>query len=269
MLIRKQTVANMFYPWDKRELLIMLNDFFNNTFIKWNNTFIKAVVCPHAWYVYSWETATYSYKIIKENWNDIKKKTIVLLCPSHYVNFGKVSVWLYDELETPLWNIKVDKKLWKKLINKFPEKFISDLTPHEKEHSLEVQLPFLKFIAWKDNFKVLPLVFWQTNPIEVWSILSGILKEEDIFLIVTSDLSHYENYTEAKQKDQITINNFLSLNTDNIILCSKACWINPWLALNEIARQNNWTPKLINYMNSWDTAWNKDKVVGYASVAYI
>lgn len=268
MFNRKTTVAWIFYPSDKNELKWLINNFMDNISTAEKIKDLKAVVCPHAWYIYSWQVAAYSYKTIQDNLDSISKKTIILLCPSHFVSLNKVAVWLYDELETPLGNLCVNKKLWDELINSYPDYFTENFEAFEQEHSLEVQLPFLKYIFWEKDIKILPLIFWWVDFKEIWKMLDLFYKREDLFFIVSSDLSHYKKYNEATTIDLNTLTTFLTTNSLIIAESADACWIYPWITLNEIATLNNWNPKLLKYLNSWDTAWDRDRVVGYASVIY-
>lgn len=267
MVTREMAVSNLFYSADKYYLEKKFRDFFS--WIK--SIFIprkpKALVCPHAGYIYSWQVASYSYKLLEHDLGKIPH-TIVLLCPSHYVNFKWVSVWLYDMLKTPFWDLEVDKLLAEKLLNDYPEHFTLNYKANNGEHSMEVQLPFLKYIIKDKNFKILPLIFWYSDPVIIWWILDEISKKYPLFYIVSSDLSHYMPYENAVKMDKKTINSFLSEDTQKIVNNAEACWVYPWLALNEIASRNKWQAKLLKYQNSWDTAWGKEQVVGYASLAY-
>jgi AmmeMemoRadiSam system protein B len=268
MLTRKVSVGGVFYPWDENELRWIIGDFIDNVPVSEKITNLKAVVCPHAWYIYSWQVAAYSYKAILDNIDAISNKTIVLLCPSHFFSLNKVAVWLYDELETPLWNLKVNKKLWEKLVRDYPDYFMENLSVFENEHSLEAQLPFLKYILWNRNVKILPLIFWWVNFNEIWKILNLLYNSENLFFIVSSDLSHYKLYNDAKSVDYSTLDTFLTMDSTIIAESADVCWIYPWITLNEIANSNNWNIKILKYLNSWDTGWDKNRVVGYASVIY-
>ena len=264
---RKEAVAGMFYPSNKIELENMIKSYLDKVELKEKLDSIKAVVCPHAWYIYSWEIAAYSYKAIEKNWDNIPK-TFVILWPSHYSYFSWVSVWMYDYFSTPLWDIEVDKSLWEDLMNKYPDIFNNFEEAHIKEHSLEVQLPFLKYIsAWRD-FKILPMIFWEVDPIIVWEILNELKKENDFFIIVSSDLSHYKSYDEAIELDDRTLKSFMWEKLEDIKNDAEACWVAPWICLNQIAKLNNWKVELLDYRNSWDTSWTKEQVVGYASLIY-
>ncbi|MFA5916901.1 MAG: AmmeMemoRadiSam system protein B [Candidatus Gracilibacteria bacterium] len=267
MLSRKMAVSDIFYPENKIILKEMIDDFFDNINQDFDIINPKALVCPHAGYIYSGQVASYSYKLLQKNIKTIPK-TIVLLCPTHYVDFLGVSVGLYDELETPFGNLKVDKKLGENLLTNYPEFFKTNFESQDKEHSMEVQLPLLKYIIGEQDIKILPLVFGQINPLEIGYILNDILKEKNVFIIVSSDLSHYKDYNTATNLDKKSINSFLSKDLKDIINNADACGLYPWLCLDQIAILNNWDVKLLKYLNSGDTTGSKDKVVGYSSLVY-
>lgn len=239
----------------------------DTTVKNWNQN-IRAMVSPHAWYIYSWAIAAYGYHQIWSNWQNIPK-TFVILWPSHHLHLSEVSLWLYDKYETPLWDVDIDQKLWKKLINDYPNLFWFIPEAHDTEHSVEVQLPFLQYISWWSNFKILPMILWHQNFEEVWNILNELITKEEVFLIVSTDLSHYKTYDDAIFTDKQTIGMFLSQNTSLIESKWDACWITPWLCLNHLSILQNWSPKLLKYANSWDTAGTKDQVVWYASMVYM
>jgi len=157
--------------------------------------------------------------------------------------------------------------LGKKLINEYPDYFSFIPAAFEQEHSYEVQLPFLQYISkFKFSnlkFKILPLVFGNVNPIEIGNILFELSKKEEIFFIVSSDLSHFMTYDSAVKIDEETINDFVDKDIDKIVHEAEACGIHPRLALTQIAIQAKWKPELLKYLNSGDTAGDKSRVVGY------
>lgn len=189
------------------------------------------------------------------------------MAPSHYEYFNGVSVWLFDGFETPLGTVSVDKKLWNRLIKEYPDYFSFIPAAYEQEHAVEVQLPFLQYIGtWA--YKILPLIFWNVHPIEIGKIVFELMKKEDIFLIVSSDLSHFMDYDNAVQTDKDTLHDFVEKDSEKIVNEAEACGIHPRLALNQIAIQAKRSPRLLQYMNSGDTAGDKSRVVGYWSVIY-
>lgn len=265
-MIKQPNVRGTFYPEKKNQIIDLLDLFFKN--IKKGNKVnkLKAIVAPHAWYIYSWQVAEYSYQALKDNWKSVPK-TFIIMAPSHYEYFNGISVWLYDGFETPLGTIPVDKKLWNMLIKKYPDYFSFVSAAYEQEHAIEVQLTFLQYIAtW--TYHIVPLIFWNVNPIEIGNILFELSKKEDIFLIVSSDLSHFMDYDNAVQTDEDTLHYIINKDLDKIIHEWEACGIHPQIALTQIARQAKRIPKILQYMNSGDTAGDKSRVVGYWSVIY-
>jgi len=257
-------VADMFYPAD-REVLIQMFEVFWSKLDSFQVKNLKAGVVPHAGYVYSGQIATYTYEAIKQNLDNIPK-TIFILTPDHYIWMNKILVWNYDELETPFGNLKVDIEITKILIDQFPTIFTDEYLSYDQEHALETQLPFLKYVLWEksNEFKIVPLMFWQVDVVAVYEVL----KKFEWFFIVSSDLSHYDVYNIAIEKDIKTIQSFLSWDFQTIVKIADACGIYPWLTLTLLSKEKNRRWNLLKYMNSWDTAWDKSKVVGYASVIY-
>lgn len=268
-MIKSPNVAGAFYPSNKEAIVQMLDQFFSNVKLKTKVNNLKAIVAPHAWYIYSWPVAAYSYEVLKDNWENVPK-IFIILAPSHYEYFEGVSVWLFDKFETPLGTIDTDMTLGKKLINDYPDYFSFMSAAFDQEHSYEVQLPFLQYISNIQNskFKILPLVFWNVNPIKVGDILFELSKKEEIFFIVSSDLSHFMEYSNAVQTDEDTLHYFVNKEIDKIVHEANACGIHPRLALTQIAIKAKWTPELLEYKNSGDTAGDKSRVVGYGSVIY-
>lgn len=271
IMIKTPNVAGAFYPADKATIISMLDSFFNNIKIDKEIDNLKAIVAPHAWYIFSWPVAAYSYQTVKDHWKKIPK-TFIIMAPSHYEYFEWISVWLFEKFETPLGTLETDRELGKKLINQYPDFFSFVPTAFNQEHSYEVQLPFLQYISKSQipnsTFKILPLVFGNVNPIQVGDILFELSKKEKIFFIVSSDLSHFMEYSNAVKTDEETLNDFVEKDREKIVNEADACGIHPRLALTEIAIKAKWKPKVLKYLNSWDTAWDKSRVVGYSAVAY-
>ena len=265
MRVRPMKVADAFYPADPVILKQMLDYFFSNL-EPFEVENIKAGVAPHAGYVYSGQVAAYTYEAIRQNLDSIPK-TIFVMSPDHYIWMNKVLVWNYDEVETPFWNLKVDKKIVDELLVNFPSLFTDEFLEYEQEHAQETQYPFLKYILWEksNEFKIVPLIFWQVDIMQVVKILENYVWKA--FFLVSSDLSHYHPYEEAIDIDMRTLDILVNKKIEEINLAD-ACGIYPWASLVLLALRFNWEWKLLKYMNSWDTAGDKSKVVGYASVVY-
>ena len=268
MKIRPMKVSDAFYPADPKILKEMLDYFFENTGLQDKNRIsgLKGAVSPHAWYVYSWQVAAYTYEAIRQNLENIPK-TIFIMSPDHYIWMNKVLVWNYDEVETPFGNLKVDKQIVNELLENFPNLFTDEFLAYDQEHAQETQYPFLKYILWEnsDNFKIVPLIFGQVDVVQIAAVLENYVWKA--FFLVSSDLSHYHSYEKAQQLDMETIEIMVNEELEKINLAD-ACGIFPWASLVLLAKKFNWKGQLLKYMNSWDTAWDKSKVVGYASVVY-
>jgi len=265
MKIRPMKVVDAFYPGDPAILKQMLDYFFKNIeSFKVDN--IKAGVSPHAGYVYSWQVAAYTYEAIRQNLDNIPK-TIFVMSPDHYIWMNKVLVWNYDELETPFGNLKVDKGIVNELLENFPSLFTDEYLAYDQEHAQETQYPFLKYIFWSqsDEFKIVPLIFWQVDIMQIATVLENYAWKA--FFLVSSDLSHYKPYDQAIEIDKRTLDILVNKKLDQLNLAD-ACGIFPWWTLVLLATKFSWEWKLLKYLNSWDTAWDKSKVVGYASVVY-
>jgi AmmeMemoRadiSam system protein B len=258
-------VADAFYPADPVVLKQMLDYFFSNVEpFKIEN--IKAWVSPHAGYVYSGQVAAYTYEAIRQNLDNIPK-TIFVMSPDHYIGMNKVLLGNYDELETPFWNLKVNKKVVTELLENFPSLFTDEYLMYDQEHAQETQYPFLKYILGdkSNEFKIVPLIFGQVDIMQVATVLENYVWKA--FFLISSDLSHYKPYEEAIQVDERTLDILINKKLEELNFAD-ACGIFPWWTLVLLAKKFNWEGKLLKYLNSWDTAWDKSKVVGYASVIY-
>jgi len=137
---------------------------------------------------------------------------------------------------------------------------------YKEEHSLEVQIPFLQKVL--KNFKIIPLLYGDISFESLADVISEIL-DKDSLIVVSSDLSHYRKYTEAKKIDSITIEAIKKIDESLVSSNKLACGKLGILALLKLAKINNWQCKFIKYLNSGDTAGPKDRVVGYASLIFI
>jgi len=264
MKIRQMKFAGAFYPADPVELKLMLDSFWENLEKFELKKPLKAGVSPHAGYIYSGQVAAYTYEAIRQNLDNIPK-TIFIMSPDHYIGMNKVLVGNYDELETPFWNLKVDKDVCKSLLEN--DLFTDEYLDNEQEHAQETQYPFLKYILGdkSDEFKIVPLVFGQVDVVKIFEILDNYVNNS--FFIVSSDLSHYHFYDAAVEKDQKSLDIIVNKKINEVNNLD-ACGIFPLISLLLLANKYNWTGKLLKYLNSWDTAWDKIQVVGYGSVVY-
>jgi len=256
---RPPAVAGMFYPADSSVLKHDIQSYLNQT--SQPKVTPKAIVVPHAGYIYSGPVAASAYSHIIPIKHKIKR--VVLLGPSHRVAFKGLAVPESDTFNTPLGNIDIDQGLIQKLAN-LPQVIASDQA-HQDEHSLEVQLPFLQEIL--DDFTLLPLVVGDAEQEDVAEVISTLWGDEDTLIVISTDLSHYHEYNEAKQMDRSTSDAIENLKPD-LIGYEDACGRNGLKGMLTVAQQKHLTAEIIDLRNSGDTAGSKDKVVGYGAYVF-
>ncbi len=254
MLEHPPYVAGAFYPLDKNEL----NNFIQALLIqvpKFNYT-PKAMICPHAGYIYSGLTAAYSY-VALENAKDIKR--VVLLGPAHRYPFIGVAATQVNYFVTPLGKVAVDHEGSEQAIDAGAHVIEK---AYVNEHCLEVQLPFLQTIL--KDFRIVPLIVGQTTYQIVTQIINALWGGDDTLIVVSSDLSHYHAYDIAKTLDASTNKVIMNLEVDKL-QHERACGATPIQGLLQVAHERGMQIKLIDMRNSGDTAGDKQRVVGYAS----
>jgi len=273
-----------FYPSNPKNLKELINDFLKKA-KKYNIPEKKefwGFIVPHAGYIYSGETASYAYKqLIGEQFD-----TVVLLGVSHRVLLKYASVYPEGYYKTPLGLIPVDEDITKKLLksNLFSYKKES----HEFEHSIEVQLPFLQVVLNK-NFKIVPILIGGGEFESYFKIANTIYNtlkqypEKRVLFIASSDLSHYPNYKIAKKIDMESINLIINFKIKKLFereskvreskipnLVTYYCGLYPISVLLHLARLYGVEKGvLLNYSNSGDYSWVKERVVGYSAIGFI
>ncbi|MDL1968138.1 MAG: AmmeMemoRadiSam system protein B [Deltaproteobacteria bacterium] len=262
--IRDAVFAGRFYPSNQSDLLKnidSLTSLAKNSQVKIpSGKYLKALILPHAGYPCSGLTAAHASLVLSEK----QFKKVILLGPDHRVGFTNGAISDVTAYRTPLGIINLHNDA-AKLRNR-SELFHANKASDLSEHSLEVLLPFLQY--YLKEFKILPIVISRGN-------IGGLTREIDMFrdqntlVVVSSDLSHFLQYTEAVEKDKKTIQMILNLDADNLLkgyncTCGKV----PILILVSLARQYGWQPVLLHYSNSGDTCGGHNKVVGYAAIAF-
>ncbi len=259
MPIRLPIAAGTFYPSSSYQLKETIKDFLQEVPNK-KSFSPRALIVPHAGYEFSGLVAAYAYKLIQGK----KYSRVILLGPSHYFDFEGLVISSATAWETPLGKTKVlQKDDWPQL--KFNLAIHTSETIHKPEHCLEVQLPFLQ--ATLTNFKIFPILMGNIDPEKVAEILLPLLDEQTL-LVVSSDLSHYLTYVEAKKRDQITIETILQGDPIKFQEKGEACGKMPITALMYIAQKKNWQSCLLKALNSGNMTNDYNRVVGYASFAY-
>jgi hypothetical protein len=279
-LVREPAVAGLFYPKDPAELSRMIDRLLAAAPVGPVGD-LKAIVCPHAGYEFSGPTAAYSFKNLVGRRFD----TVIILAPSHYALFEGASVPAVDAYRTPLGLVPISPKAralakispclsepccpvqrpgwWQQSSKPAPDP--GKDTPDTWEHSAEVEVPFLQKVL--TNFAILPVVFGDVDPAQVAQAVATQLDDKTL-IVVSSDLSHYHPYDEAKALDTRCVNAMCSLDI-GAMESQEACGKLPILALLYLAHQNGWQARLLDYRNSGDTSGDKSHgVVGYAAIAF-
>ena len=257
--IRPAAVAGMFYTADPAQLRAEVQSMLAEASVVAPAP--KAIIVPHAGYIYSGAIAANAFAQLMPAKDRIKR--VVLLGPCHRVALSGLATSSADYFETPLGLIPIDRELSDKL-TQLPQVQEFDLT-HEQEHSLEVQLPFLQQTL--GEFTLLPLVVGEASGTEVHEALEAVWGDDETLIVISSDLSHYHDYNTAQSMDATTCQAIENLDTDHIHY-EQACGRNPVLGLLLSACKHNLKVTTLDLRNSGDTAGSKDKVVGYGAWAF-
>ncbi len=255
--VRPEAGAGSFYPADKNELKNLLTSF-------WPAkprpvTGIRAIISPHAGYIYSGTVAASAYAKLEPDFYS----QIILLGPSHYFLFAGLAADNHLYWQTPLGKIKLKK------IPSRPAIIFNQPQYHQPEHSLEVQLPFLQY-QLKNPFQILPFLISSKKSLkQITEFISQIMDNKTL-LIISSDLSHYYPENIANAKDKFTIESILNLDLDTFINNPKIEACGRWAiaVLVALAQKQGWHPQLVNYSTSAVASGDYSNVVSYASIIF-
>ncbi len=220
----------------------------------------KALIVPHAGFVYSGATAARAYRELLPARDTIRR--VVLLGPAHRKAFHGMAVPSCSRFATPLGDVAVDTEAIEALLA-MPGVVVDD-GAHAMEHSLEVQLPFLQQVL--GSFTLVPIVVGRVAPAQVAQALDRLWGGPETVVIVSSDLSHYHGYDEGRAIDAGTVSAIDALRGG--LDHEQACGATPIDALIECAKRRGLTPRLLDICNSGDTAGPRDRVVGYCAFAF-
>jgi AmmeMemoRadiSam system protein B len=220
----------------------------------------KAVIAPHAGYVYSGPIAGSVYARLAGGRDTIRR--VVLLGPTHRVPVRGLAVPQARAFATPLGTVEVDQEAVA-LARTLPQVRESEAA-HALEHSLEVQLPFLQTVL--AQFTLVPFAVGDASPQEVAAVIELLWGGAETLIVVSSDLSHYHRYADAREIDRGTAETILARSPS--LDHEQACGATPINGLLLCAQRHRLQPELIDLRNSGDTAGDKSQVVGYASFAF-
>ncbi len=266
--VRKPAVAGSFYPADPTELAELIAsqlDAARATSGTDAGTVSRlgapaAVIAPHAGYIYSGTTAALAYQLVREFADQYRR--VVLLGPAHRVAIRGLATAAASSFATPLGDIPVED-LRDHEVSALPQ-VAENPEAHALEHALEVHLPFLQTVL--ADFILVPMVVGSASPQEVSAVIDALCTDVQTLLVVSSDLSHYLPHEQAKAVDTATVEQIVRL--EGPLSHEQACGATPVNGLLLNARRRGQTARLLGMCTSGDTAGDRDRVVGYASVAF-
>ena len=256
--IRKPAVAGMFYPADPGELGKMVGDCLTGVQCGENPAVPKAIIAPHAGFIYSGPIAASAYARLEPARATITR--VVLIGPSHRVALAGLALPGVEAFATPFGPVQVDAAAVAALAA-LPQVSVMQAA-HADEHSLEVHLPFLQRVL--DDFTLVPLVAGDATADEVAEVLELLWGGPETLIVISSDLSHYHDYETAKRMDAATSEAIEALDGDRIGH-DGACGRVPVRGLLAVARRRGLRAATIDLRNSGDTAGPRDRVVGYGA----
>ncbi|OGL44372.1 MAG: AmmeMemoRadiSam system protein B [Candidatus Schekmanbacteria bacterium RBG_13_48_7] len=264
-MIRKSVWAGQFYDSNpvklrkQLELLLTSEEQPSNAI---------GIISPHAGYVYSGKVAAVTYAKITI------PSSVIILCPNHYGLGADAAVYSSGSWETPLGTIPVNESLCEALLNNCSI-LKTDNTAHSREHSLEVQLPFIQMKT--DNFSIVPICLKHLNLVQcktIGSSLANIVKphQNEILIIASSDMSHYESQDTAEKLDRLALESYTSMNPENFFQTIQKyqismCGFIPATCLLYAALDLGATRiQTVKYMTSGEVSGDYSRVVGYAGL---
>ena len=260
--VRPPAVAGLFYPGQPAALRSVLHELLDGApAMRESERSMKALIVPHAGYVYSGPVAAAAYALLKAARHRIRR--VVLLGPTHRVAVrGRCDYRSVDAFATPLGDVPLDRTLLA-AVAQSPD-VVVERGCARSEHSLEVQLPFLQSVL--DEFLLLPLAVGNIGDAALAALLDQVWGGDETLILVSSDLSHYNAYRVATDIDRATVARMLDLSGG--LTHEQACGATPINATLNVARREGLRPRLLAMCNSGDTAGDRSRVVGYCAVAF-
>jgi AmmeMemoRadiSam system protein B/AmmeMemoRadiSam system protein A len=256
--VRPAAVAGMFYPGSALALTQEVDDLLGGAeALAPRVGFPKAIIVPHAGYIYSGGVAASAYDAVRPARGIVHR--VVLLGPVHRVPVRGLATVSNEAFATPLGPVAIDRDALASLAD-LPQVVTSD-PAHAMEHSLEVQLPFLQKTL--GSFKLVPFAVGMASVAEVAQVIERLWGGLETLIVISTDLSHYHAYDDARRMDGETVSKILAFATD--LDQDEACGATPLNGLLHVAKRKNLSLKLLAAANSGDTAGGRDRVVGYSS----
>ncbi len=260
-MYRDAVVKGMFYPGDSEEI----KKFIESHKIDTAKQETKMVIVPHAGYVYSGATAVKTLSKVR------LPETVILMGPNHTGMGKNIAVYPSGKWETPLGDVEINDEIATKLVE---EGFEADVTAHAREHSLEVQMPLLKY--FRNDVKVVPITFkmigYDTCKYAANAIYEVIKDRDDILLLISSDFNHYENLQVTNVKDSAAISKIMEMDPEGLlsVVIKKdisMCGVVPAVVGMYVVKKLGYSDvSLVEHTTSAEVSGDVSQVVGYAGI---
>ncbi len=257
-ITRGPEVAGLFYPDNAEDIHNLLAKYFAQA--KPSNNQPKAIIAPHAGFIYSGPIAANAYACLKGR----SISRVILLGPAHRYGFEGVAIPTAEAMLTPLGEVPIDDVLRSKVSHLSGVQLFDK--PFDGEHCLEVQLPFLQKLL--KDFTVLPVVVGIDGGDAAAEIIDSLWGGDETLIVISSDLSHFLEYEQAQYRDKKTVQAILDLIPEKLN-GRGACGCYPIQGLLKAAKKHPLKGKLLDLRNSGDTAGDKSRVVGYAAMHFM
>lgn len=260
--IRKAGNKGRFYPIDSKSIDKII-DYWNKVIdenIQDKNRLLlkpKAIVCPHAGYIFSGFTANIAYRVLANS----NPKRVIVIGPSHHVYVKGISISEYDYYETPYGNLSIDTKYIKKLKKTFNFEF--ENKAHFLEHSTETQMPFIS--KYLPKSKVIEIIYGNIEYDILSEIVKDLLRDPENAVVISTDLSHFYSLDKAEKVDRKCLEGFTNKTLSYLDDSCEACGLLGIKAIVKSAIDMNLSTKLLDYRTSSDASGDESKVVGYMS----
>lgn len=265
MMKRQAGVRGQFYPKSCSEIESMIKEW--NQILEQQLTekevltkIPRAVIVPHAGYVYSGFTANFAHRLLSNS----KAKRVIVIGPSHRVYINGLSGSAQESYETPCGDLRIDTGYLEKLKKHFPLTFAQKA--HSVEHSTEVQMPFIKH--YLPDAKIIEFIYGKTDYKKLSKLIYTLLKDKENVVVISTDLSHFYTLENAKKLDNICLNGILKKDITMLDRGCEACGMIGVKAMLYVANETNMSIELLDYRTSADASGDESSVVGYVS-AYI
>ncbi len=220
----------------------------------------RAVIAPHAGYIYSGFTANIAHRILA----NYRSKRTVVIGPSHHVFIEGVSGSFMRRYETPCGDLEIDEPYLQELKDRFNLSFVEEA--HRVEHSTETQMPFIEH--YSPDSSIIELIYGRVGYIELAKLIGEILNDPDNTVVISSDLSHFHTLERAEHLDGICLSGVAEKSIETLDSGCEACGITGIKAIVKIAGERSWKSRVLDYRTSADASGDRNRVVGYMSALF-